>query len=245
MSNQVATLFKKISCIAVAGLSLMMAQATIAQTVEESIKKNLSDRISLPIAEVHKTPFDNLYEVRVQGNVVYTDADGKFVIFSGQLYDLEKKVNLTELAVEEMNRVDIDSLPLELALKATYGKGGNDRIVTFEDPNCPWCKRLQAEFKKMDVTVYTFVTPMLSADSFVKSRNILCAKEPVKTWQDWMANNINPAEQDDCQPPFNEVLELMQASNVSGTPAILFENGKRINGFADASRLISVMKEKP
>lgn len=244
MSNQIATMFTKISRIAVAGLSLMMVQGAMAQTVEESIKENLSERISLPITKVNKTPFDNLYEVRVQGNIVYTDADGQFVIFSGQLYDLEKKINLTELALEEMNRVDIDSLPLDLALKATYGKGG-DRLVTFEDPNCPWCKRLQAEFKKMDVTVYTFVTPILSADSFVKSRNILCSADPVKAWQAWMADNVNPGEQDDCEPPFNEILELMQASNVSGTPAILFDNGKRINGFADASRLTTLIKEKP
>lgn len=243
MSNQVITMFKKISCIAVTGLSLLMAQATIAKTVEESIKANLTDRINLPISEVHKTPFDNLYEVRVQGNVVYTDADGKFVIFSGQLYDLEKKINLTELSMEEMNRIELDSLPLDLALKAVYGTGKN-RLVTFEDPNCPWCKRLQAEFKKMDVTVYTFVTPILSADSFVKSRNILCSKEPVKAWQDWMAKNIAPSEQSDCEPPFNEILELMQASNVSGTPAILFENGKRIGGFVDASRMTSLMNEK-
>lgn len=244
MSNQVVTMFKKISCLAVTGLSLLMAQAAMAQTVEESIRENLSKRINLPIAEVHKTPFDNLYEVRVQGNVVYTDADGQFVIFSGQLYDLEKKINLTELAMEEMNRIDIDSLPLDLALKAVYGNGEN-RLVTFEDPNCPWCKKLQAEFEKMDVTVYTFVTPILSADSFVKSRNVLCADDPVKTWKDWMGKDVNPKKQEDCEPPFNEVLELMQASNVSGTPAILFDSGKRISGFADARRLTDMMNEKP
>lgn len=243
MSHRVISMLKKTTCFALSSLSLLITQAAMAQTVEESIKENLSKRINLPIVEVNKTPFDNLYEVRVQGNIVYTDADGEFVIFSGQLYDLEQKTNLTELSLEEMNRVDIDSLPLDLALKATYGSGEN-RLVTFEDPNCPWCKRLQAEFEQMDVTVYTFVTPILSADSFVKSRNILCDDEPVSAWQDWMANNIAPGEQADCEPPFNEILELMQASNVSGTPAILFDNGKRINGFADAKRLTSMMNEK-
>ncbi|MDK7178310.1 DsbC family protein, partial [Micrococcus luteus] len=110
---------------------------------------------------------------------MYTDAARQFVIFGGQLYDLEKNTNLTELALEEMNRVDIDSLPLDKALKMVYGDGKN-RLVTFEDPNCPWCKRLQAEFEQMDVTVYTFVTPILSPDSFTKTENILCAKDPVQ-----------------------------------------------------------------
>lgn len=240
MSNQVVvSMFKKITCLTLSALSLCVAQVAAAETIEDKIKENLSDRINLPIIAVNKTPFDNLYEVRVQGSIVYTDADSEFVIFSGQLYDLANKANLTELSMEEMNRIDIDSLPLDMALKATYGTG-EQRLVTFEDPNCPWCKRLQAEFKKMDVTVYTFVTPILSPDSFAKSRNILCSDDPVTTWQDWMDNNIKPAQQEDCDPPFNEVLALMHASNVSGTPAIMFDNGKRINGFATAA----AMKEK-
>lgn len=243
MLNQVTTMLKKITYFSLAGLALMASPATMAQSVEESIKENLSKRISQPVNEVRKTPFDNLYEVRVQGAVVYTDADGQFVIFGGHLYDLDKKVNLTELAMEEMNRIDIDSLPLDKALKIVYGDGKN-RLVTFEDPNCPWCKRLQAEFEQMDVTVYTFVTPILSPDSFTKSRNILCAEDPVKTWKDWMGKNISPKKQETCELPINEMLALMQNSNVSGTPAIFFENGKRINGFADAKRMNATMQEQ-
>lgn len=242
MSNQVMSLFKKTTYLALSALSLCVAQTTMAATVEESIKESLSKRINLPIVEVNKTPFDNLYEVRVQGNIVYTDADGEFVIFSGQLYDLDNSVNLTELSMEEMNRVDIDSLPLDMALKATYGTGEN-RIVTFEDPNCPWCKRLQAEFEKMDATVYTFVTPILSPDSMTKSRNILCSDEPVSVWQNWMANNVTPEGQEDCEPPFNEVFELMHTSNVSSTPALIFDNGKRITGFATAAAMTEKMAE--
>lgn len=242
MSNQVVSMFKRVACLTLGALSLCIGQVAVAATVEETIKENLSKRINLPIVEVNKTPFDNLYEVRVQGSIVYTDADGEFVIFSGQLYDLEKKSNLTELSMEEMNRLDIDSLPLDIALKATYGSGEN-RLVTFEDPNCPWCKRLQAEFKKMDATVYTFVTPILNPDSFTKARDILCSDEPISTWQNWMANNINPGPQENCEPPFNEILELMHASNVSGTPAIIFDNGKRINGFATAAAMNEKMAE--
>lgn len=242
MSNQVASMFKKMACLTLSALSLCVTQVVMAETVEESIKENLSKRINLPIKEVNKTAFDELYEVRVDGSVVYTNADSDFVIFGGQLYDLDTKTNLTELSIDEMNRVDLDTLPLELALKATYGSGKH-RLVTFEDPNCPWCKRLQAEFDKMDVTVYTFVTPILSPDSFVKARNILCSDEPVNAWKDWMKNNVHPAQQANCDPSFNEVLELMQALNVSGSPAILFDNGKRTVGFATAAAMNQTMSE--
>ena len=241
--NQVRSMLKQISYCGVAAFALLASQTVIATSVEESIKEGLTKRLQQPVTEVRKTPFDNLYEVRVQGSVVYTDAARQFVIFGGQLYDLEKNTNLTELALEEMNRVDIDSLPLDKALKMVYGDGKN-RLVTFEDPNCPWCKRLQAEFEQMDVTVYTFVTPILSPDSFTKTENILCAKDPVQTWKDWMAKNISPKKQDRCELPINEVLALMQHSNVAGTPAIFFDNGRLINGFADAKRMRETMQAK-
>ena len=70
MSHRVISMFKKTTCFALSSLSLLITQAAMAQTVEESIKENLSKRINLPIVEVNKTPFDNLYEVRVQGNIV-------------------------------------------------------------------------------------------------------------------------------------------------------------------------------
>ena len=117
MSNQVVvSMFKKITCLTLSALSLCVTQVAAAETIEDKIKENLSDRINLPIAAVNKTPFDNLYEVRVQGSIVYTDADSEFVIFSGQLYDLANKANLTELSMEEMNRIDIDSLPLDYSI---------------------------------------------------------------------------------------------------------------------------------
>lgn len=242
MFNQFSRRFKRALCLGASVLALAISPALMAKSVEDTLKERISKRIDLPVSEVIKTPFDDLYEVRVQGNIIYTNSGAEFVIFSGQLYDLAAQVNLTEASMEEINRVDIDSLPLDLALKATYGDGSK-RLVTFEDPNCVWCKRLQAEFRKMDVTVYTFVTPILTPDSFVKARNIQCADEPVKAWQRWMGDNVAPSEQKDCDPPFNEILALMQKHNVSGTPAIMFDNGKRISGFAPAEQMLERMNE--
>ena len=37
-----------------------------------------------------------------------------------------------------------------------------------------------------NVTIYTFLYPILSPDSKIKVRDVWCAKDQGKTWDDWM-----------------------------------------------------------
>ena len=46
-------------------------------------------------------------------------------------------------------------------------------IATFEDPNCGYCKRLARDLQKLEnITIYTFLLPILSEDSVKKSKQI-------------------------------------------------------------------------
>ena len=64
---------------------------------EAAIRKNLSERLpNLPkIDEVSKTPMNGLFEIRMGNEVMYSDADGSFLI-QGALIDVKQKRNLTE-----------------------------------------------------------------------------------------------------------------------------------------------------
>ena len=60
--------------------------------------------------------------------------------------------------------MSFDALPLTDAIKTVHGKG--ERVLAvFSDPNCPYCKLLDAELAKLDnVTLYTFLLPWISPD---------------------------------------------------------------------------------
>jgi thiol:disulfide interchange protein DsbC len=64
---------------------------------EAAIRKNLSERLpNLPkIDEVSKTPMNGLFEIRMGNEVMYSDADGNFLI-QGALIDVRQRRNLTE-----------------------------------------------------------------------------------------------------------------------------------------------------
>jgi thiol:disulfide interchange protein DsbC len=81
---------------------------------------------------------------------------------------------------------------------------GKRKVAVFEDPNCGYCKRFERDLQNVDnVTVYMFLYPILSPDSAEKSRNVWCAKDRAKAWQDWMVRDQVPANAASCDttPP--------------------------------------------
>ena len=80
------------------GLSaLILALPLAAAAQEATIRKNLAERVPglTDIDEVSKTPMNGLYEVRVGTDILYTDAEGNFLLH-GSLLDTKARKNLTE-----------------------------------------------------------------------------------------------------------------------------------------------------
>jgi thiol:disulfide interchange protein DsbC len=218
----------------------LLASCVEAQnTTEATIKKALEPRLGgARIESIRETPYSGLYEVRVAGDILYTDKKGDY-LFIGHVYDTKTSTNLTRARIEEVNKIKFSDLPLELALKQVKGNGKRV-IAVFEDPNCGYCKRLrQTTLKEIDnVTIYTFMYNILSEDSFVKSKNIWCAADRVKAWDDWMINNkLPPTAPGGCESPNDQVVALGQKLRIQGTPAIFFTDGSRIPGAIDLKGL--------
>ena len=116
----------------------------------------------------------------------------------------------------------------------------------FADPNCGYCKRIERDLLSLkDVTIYTYLLPILGPDSTTKTRDIWCAKDGAKTWRAWMIDGVTPAKSPaTCDTAAIERnLELGRRYKVNGTPAVVFEDGTRAPGAIPADRLEQRMKE--
>ncbi|MGJ9420696.1 DsbC family protein [Massilia sp. CMS3.1] len=227
----------KIAVLAATGL---MASCVGAQnTPEAAIRKNVEPRLGgAKIDSITETPYGGLYELRVGGDILYSDKKGDY-LFIGQVYDAKTSRNITKARIDDLNKIKFSDLPLASALKQVKGNGKRV-IAVFEDPNCGYCKRLrQTTLKEIDnVTIYTFMYNILSEDSFTKSKNIWCAPDRVKAWDDWMINNkVPPATPANCESPNQKIVELGQKLKIQGTPAIFFTDGTRIPGAVDLAGL--------
>jgi len=110
----------------------------------------------------------------------------------------------------------------------------------FADPNCGYCKKFERDLQAVkDVTVYTFVIPILGGDSPEKARSIWCAKDNTTTWRNWMLEGSNPARlMANCDSSALERnLALARKHRVNGTPAIVFEDGTRVPGALPAAEV--------
>jgi thiol:disulfide interchange protein DsbC len=208
-------------------MSYASAQNAAEQKVKTEVQKQLGDRAK--VTAVRSTPINGLYEVAIGSDVVYADASARYLI-QGEVIDLKTGINLTEQRSNDLNRIKWADLPLNDAIKVVRGKGTR-QIAVFADPNCGFCKKLEKSFQQLDnVTIYTFLVPLLSQDSAVKSKQIWCSSDKVKSWNAWMLDNQSPSGQGDCATPLDRNTSLAKKLGVTGTPAMFFTDGSRISG---------------
>ncbi|MCX7692506.1 DsbC family protein [Tepidimonas taiwanensis] len=226
-----------------ASAALLAVAGTAAHANEALIRKNLSERLpNLPrIEEVRPTPMRGLFEIRLNGtDILYTDAEGNYLI-QGVLIDTKARTNLTEERLDKLTAIAFESLPLKDAFTVVRGNGQR-KLAVFADPNCGFCKRFERDLAKLDnVTIHTFLYPVLGKDSEAKSRAIWCARDRAKAWNDWMQRGVTPPE-----PPADAKCDTAalerniafgQKYRITGTPTTILANGTRLPGAVGLDRL--------
>ena len=225
-----------LSGLALAGL----AAAALAD--EAAIRKNLAERLpNFPkIDEVGKSPVPGLFEVRIGTDIVYSDESGNFLV-QGALIDTKTRIDLTQARIDKLTAIDFAALPLKDAVLIRQGTGAR-KLVVFSDPNCGYCKRLERDLLSLkDVSIYTFLYPILGPDSSSKSKDIWCAKEPAKVWRAWMVDGQVPAKvSTTCDiAAIERNTDMGKKFKVQGTPAMVFEDGTRAPGAIPGAQIES------
>src|SRR5438552_613651 len=197
-----------------------------------ALKKTLEQKFpGAEIRYVAKSPYFGLYEALLGDQMVYTDAKANQILV-GSVYDVATKQNLTEAKVRKINRVAFDKLPLDLAFTRVKGNGER-KLVIFSDADCPFCHRLENELKNLDnVTIYTFLFPIdqLHPDSARKSKQIWCAPDKVKAWDDFFASGKVPDNAGDCGDPVAKTQALGESMKINATPPLVLADGTIVPG---------------
>ena len=208
------------------------ATAKSMSSGEERVRKGLETVLASPdaIESVAKAGYGNFYEVMLSnGDIIYADETGSY-FFGGPLIDTKTKRNVTEARESELSRINFSDLPLSQAIKIVRGNGKRT-LVTFEDPNCVYCKKLAKDLLTLkDTTIYTFLIPILSADSGDKARNIWCSADKAKAWSDWM-NDGKAAATANCDNPIASNADLSKKLRIKGTPTLFLADGNRLGGY--------------
>jgi len=221
---------KFLSVTALLFASLLFSGYTHAQA-EQQVKTEIQKKLgtNVKVRSVAASPVSGLYEVLVGNEIFYTDTSGKYLI-QGEIIELASGKNLTELRQADLNRIKWVDLTQANAIKIVRGNGSR-QLAVFSDPNCGYCKRLEKSLQQLDnVTIYTYLIPILSPDSAQKSKQIWCSSDPYKSYTDWMINGISPSGKSDCNTPLDKNMAFAKTYGITGTPTLFFTDGSRFPG---------------
>jgi thiol:disulfide interchange protein DsbC len=204
-----------------------------------SLKKTLEQKFpGADVRYVAKSPYFGLYEAMLDDQMIYTDTKANQIIV-GSVYDVATKQNLTEAKARKINRVAFDKLPLELAFTRVKGNGAR-KLIIFSDADCPFCHRLENELKNVDnVTIYTFLFPIdqLHPDAARKSKQIWCAPDKAKAWDEFFVSGKVPDNKGDCGDPVAQTQAFGAGLKINATPTLVFADGTIIPGALPAAQI--------
>jgi thiol:disulfide interchange protein DsbC len=214
----------------ICGTSLA-ASDDIPPEIAAKIRATLHERIpELEVESIHKSPVAGLYELNTGAELLYTN-DGT-LIFAGRIVDSKSRADLTAARWNELNAIDFNALPLDLAIKSVRGDGSR-KIAIFADPLCPYCRQLEQEMQGVtNVTVYTFLFPLetLHPGASVKAVAIWCSKDRSSAWSKWMLQKTEPGDTRCTGAPIDKLQALGQKLHVDSTPTLFTADGKRTRG---------------
>lgn len=192
---------------------------------------------STRFGEIRPTPWPGVFEVAMGANLAYVDASGQYFLF-GHLYDMKAQRDLTAERKDTLARIDFNALPLADAIKDVRGRGSR-ALAIFSDPDCPHCRRLEAELKGLsDVTIHTFLMPIASLHPQARAKAIAvwCAKDRLGAWQALMTRDQVPSSAD-CAHPVDRNVALAERLGVTGTPTLVAADGRVLPGAASAEQI--------
>jgi len=225
-------------------LALSAAAAVLAD--EQAIRRVVATKFpEAKIVSVQKLRVGGLYEVTVQraegGFTVFYSDESAQVLFFGSLLETATDRNLTEERVRKLSAIDWNTLPFKWAITMKRGDGRR-QIAILSDPNCPYCKRFEADLATLDdITVHILPYAVIKPESVRQAKAVWCSRDRVKAWNDLMHKRIEPEAKPDCETPIDELVALGRRLGANGTPTWFLPNGEKRSGAMKLSDLVPLL----
>jgi thiol:disulfide interchange protein DsbC len=217
--------------------------SSLAYANEAAVRKAFTAKFpKAQVQSITKLPYLDLYEIVVEGEVLYADEKFEYLI-DGSIISTKNMSNLTEQRKRKLAAIPFDELPLELAFKRVKGNGER-KLAVFSDPDCPFCRRVENDLAKLDnVTIYMFLFPIesLHPQAPDMAKRIWCSADKVKAWDDYMLRSVAPKADSSCQNPVDKIVEFGRKKGINATPTLVFPSGERVPGAISAAQMENLL----
>ncbi|MDN6318553.1 MAG: thioredoxin fold domain-containing protein [Marinobacter sp.] len=227
---------------AIAAAGVLGSPFSVAGDVEDGISERLSSSVpGLKISSVKESEAEGLYEVQSNnGDTIYTTSDGQYLL-TGDLLKITSNgiTNVTESAKAGGRRNTMKNHGDDGVI--SYKASDEQAVISvFTDIDCPYCRKLHDEVPQLNdygitVNYYAYPRSGPNTPSFVKYVSVWCAEDQQAAMDSAKAGKtVAPAT---CKDPVLEQFKLGRRIGVTGTPAIVLEDGNIVRGYVPARNL--------
>lgn len=224
-------------------LTLVGAPASHAGEAEDRIVQRLTEALpGLKVNSVRESEAQGLFEVQSNnGETFYATEDATYLL-TGEL--LRVTGNGITNVTEESRAGVRKGLMADFGGKGviSYPANGEEKAVVdvFTDIDCPYCRKLHDEVPQLNdygitVNYYAFPRSGPGTPSFKKYISVWCADDQQAAMDAAKAGRSVGSKS--CDNPVAEQYRLGGQVGVTGTPAILLEDGKMVRGYVPARNL--------
>lgn len=220
---------------------LLSAEIAVAETDADRVRRSLSERFpSAHVEQVVSSPVADVFEVIIEGAVVYVSGDGRYV-FNGALLELGTGENLTERVLAKRRREALAQMPEDRMIIFEPEGEVKYTLTTFTDIDCAYCRRMHQEMAQLNgngIRVRYLLYPRAGENSvsYEKAVSVWCSEDRQEELT--FAKAGNHPKQRGCNNPVKEHMELATSLGLTGTPMSITETGERINGYVPAKTLL-------
>lgn len=210
--------------------------------IRAELAKKLGD---ISLDSIEASPVPGLYEVLMGARLYYVSADGRYFI-QGKMTDIETGTDLTEAKVSVARKKLIDTVGEDKTI--VFGKGDEKYTINvFTDIDCGYCRKLHSQIddyndKGIRVRYLFYPRAGVNSESGRKAVSVWCADDRKKALSE--AKQGKALAQKNCSNPVADQYALGKIVGVTGTPALVLENGELIPGYIPPARLRRLLDAK-
>src|SRR5690348_1182916 len=221
------------------------ASTAVAPAVRERIAAIVAKMVpGAPLQSLEATPIAGLYQVVVQGQVLYMTGDGRYII-QGDAFDVATHTPLNSVTLDRLRREAIAKLSPDQMIRFAPAHP-KYTVTVFTDVDCPYCRAFHAnidELNKLGIAVDYLFWPRtgLGTPSARKATDVWCATDRQAALT--RAFEGDPPRIAECKSPVAHDFHLGVDLGVDGTPTIIADNGMVLGGYVDPQELLRRLQQ--
>lgn len=222
---------------------VLLVSSGVSFADSKLITESISNAIpGLVIKDIQETAIKGMYQVETEsGEVLFSSANGQY-FFTGDMYSIagKKLQNLSEAKREQSRIAKINTIKNDQKIVFPAEGERKGSITVFTDIDCGYCRKLHREVPELnamgvEVSYLAYPRAGVNSESYNKYVSAWCAEDKLLAMT--KAKNGKTLESKVCDNPVANQFNLGREIGISGTPAIILDDGTLIPGYINAAKI--------